>query len=243
MGSTVDTGYFSQVQEQFSLRVSESLKGVAAGYESLAKAGVSAPVNAFDSMVKGGMALASMDGGTWSFAYDDKGNVIERSNPKGVKQRRSYDHLGRIVEVEDFDGNHIKLEYDGIDNLILYQDDLQRVEYAYEGMWKLVRRRDERGQLGFVYDSEERLLRVSNENWEHYHFDLDDAGVVIGERDFDRGYRSYQRDRAGRVIRETLPSGKFKEYEYDKCGRVTRITHDYDKVEEQTYSYYSSGRL
>lgn len=30
---------------------------------------------------------------------------------------------------------------------------------------------------------------------------------------------------------------------YDKCGRVTRITHDYDKVEEQTYSYYSSGRL
>ena len=32
-------------------------------------------------------------------------------------------------------------------------------------------------------------------------------------------------------------------HEYDKCGRVTRITHDYDKIEEQTYSYYSSGRL
>lgn len=32
-------------------------------------------------------------------------------------------------------------------------------------------------------------------------------------------------------------------HEYDKCGRVTRITHDYDKGEEQTYSYYSSGRL
>lgn len=97
--------------------------------------------------------------------------------------------------------------------------------------------------LLFGFLSEERLLRVSNENWEHYHFDLDDAGFVIGERGFDRGYRSYQRDRAGRVIRETLPSGKFKEYEYDKCGRVTRITHDYDKVEEQTYSYYSSRRL
>ncbi len=32
-------------------------------------------------------------------------------------------------------------------------------------------------------------------------------------------------------------------HEYDKCGRVRRITHDYDKIEEQTYSYYSSGRL
>ena len=32
-------------------------------------------------------------------------------------------------------------------------------------------------------------------------------------------------------------------HEYDKCGRVTRITHDYEKIEEQTYSYYSSGRL
>ena len=33
----------------------------------------------------------------------------------------------------------------------------------------------------------------------------------------------------------------FYSHEYDKCGRVTRITHDYDKIEEQTYSYYSSG--
>ena len=32
-------------------------------------------------------------------------------------------------------------------------------------------------------------------------------------------------------------------HEYDKCGRVRRITHDYDKIEEQTSSYYSSGRL
>ena len=32
-------------------------------------------------------------------------------------------------------------------------------------------------------------------------------------------------------------------HEYDKCGRVRRITHDYDNIEEQTYSYYSSGRL
>ena len=32
-------------------------------------------------------------------------------------------------------------------------------------------------------------------------------------------------------------------HEYDKCGRVTRITHDNAEGEEQTYSYYSSGRL
>ena len=55
--------------------------------------------------------------------------------------------------------------------------------------------------------------------------------------------RTYKRDSAGRVFEEFLRSGKFKEYEYAKYGRVTRITHDCDKVEEQTYSYYSSGRL
>ena len=32
-------------------------------------------------------------------------------------------------------------------------------------------------------------------------------------------------------------------HEYDKCGRVRRITHDYDNIEEQTYSFYSSGHL
>ena len=181
-------------------------------------------------------------GNTTQYEYDGLGRCVKIINPKGAKQTRAYDNLGRVIAVKDFDGNNIQLEYDGIDNLILYQDDLQTVEYLYEGMWKLVRRRDARGQLQFVYDCEERLLRVSNENWEHYHFELDAAGHVVREQGFDREYRSYQRDRAGRVIKETLPSGKFKEYEYDKCGRVTRIVHDYDQ-EEQTYSYYSSGRL
>ena len=99
--------------------------------------------------------------------------------PRGARQRRRYDLVGRIIGVDDFDGNHIKLSYDGIDNLIHYQDDHQEVEYGYEGMWKLVRRRDHRGVINFFHDCEERLKEVRNENWESYDFTLDAAGYVI----------------------------------------------------------------
>ena len=66
------------------------------------------------------------------------------TNPKGAVQTRRYDAIGRVTEVEDFDGNHIHLRYDGIDNLLEYRDDLQKVEYTYSGMWKLTHRKDSR---------------------------------------------------------------------------------------------------
>ena len=61
----------------------------------------------------------------------------ERHQPKGAVQKREYDPVGRVVHVLDFDGNDIRLSYDGIDNLTEYRDNVQHVEYGYSGMWKL----------------------------------------------------------------------------------------------------------
>ena len=74
------------------------------------------------------------------------------TNPKGAVQKREYDPVGRVVRVLDFDGNDIRLSYDGIDNLTEYRDNVQHVEYGYSGMWKLTRRRDHRGVVNFRYD-------------------------------------------------------------------------------------------
>ena len=75
-----------------------------------------------------------------------------------------------MVRVLDFDGNDIRLSYDGIDNLTEYRDNVQHVEYGYSGMWKLTRRRDHRGVVNFRYDREERLRRVTNERLQSYEF-------------------------------------------------------------------------
>ena len=48
--------------------------------------------------------------------------------------RDRYDPVGRVVHVLDFDGNDIRLSYDGIDNLTEYRDNVQHVEYGYSEM-------------------------------------------------------------------------------------------------------------
>ena len=48
-------------------------------------------------------------GGSWSFAYDKQGNVIDRSNPKGAKTTLSYKD-GLVEEVTDSFGLVTKLK-------------------------------------------------------------------------------------------------------------------------------------
>ncbi|MCE9016902.1 type IV secretion protein Rhs, partial [Bacteroides fragilis] len=163
--------------------------------------------------------------------------------PKGAVQKREYDPVGRVVHVLDFDGNDIRLSYDGIDNLTEYRDNVQHVEYGYSGMWKLTRRRDHRGVVNFRYDREERLRRVTNEKLQSYEFTLDAVGNVTAEKGFDGAVRHYLRDRGGRVVRETLPSGTEREYGYDACSRVTRVSYPTAGDPDQTYAYGLSGRL
>ena len=55
--------------------------------------------------------MRTLDGGSWSFAYDKQGNVIERSNPKGAKTTLSYKD-GLVEEVTDSFGVVTKLSYD-----------------------------------------------------------------------------------------------------------------------------------
>ena len=182
-------------------------------------------------------------GNTSLYGYDLLGRGVSVTNPKGAVQKREYDPVGRVVRVLDFDGNDIRLSYDGIDNLTGYRDNVQHVEYGYSGMWKLTRRRDHRGVVNFRYDREERLRRVTNERLQSYEFALDAVGNVTAEKGFDGAVRHYLRDRGGRVVRETLPSGTEREYGYDACSRVTRVSYPTASDPDQTYAYGLSGRL
>ena len=182
-------------------------------------------------------------GNTSLYGYDLLGRCVSVTNPKGAVQKREYDPVGRVVRMLDFDGNDIRLSYDGIDNLTEYRDNVQHVEYGYSGMWKLTRRRDHRGVVNFRYDREERLRRVINERLQSYEFALDAVGNVTAEKGFDGAVRRYLRDRGGRVVRETLPSGTEREYGYDACSRVTRVSYPTAGDPEQTYAYGLSGRL
>ena len=180
-------------------------------------------------------------GNVSSYKYDILGNSTKVINPKGAIQTKGFDLVSRVTEVSNFDGNKIHLKYDGIDNLLKYQDTHQEVNYSYSGMWKMTRRSDNRGTTYYYYDTEEQLTKIINEKGNPYTFTLDSVGNVTKEQSFDEATKHFKRDLAGRVLELTKASGKKVKYRYDASSRITEI--DYGNENTQVFNYNPAGQL
>ena len=185
--------------------------------------------------------LITNDGAITEYSYDALGNCTRIVNPAGVKQKTTVDLKGREIYVQDFDGNTISLEYDGLDNLIKYRDKQKEIRYTYKGLWKLTSRSENGATILFKYDTEEQLLKVINEHNLSYTFKLDPAGNVIEEINFDDSTRSYERNLAGWVTELRRPGNKSTRCEYDKSGRITRLM--YSDGGTEAYVYRSDGEI
>jgi RHS repeat-associated protein len=181
------------------------------------------------------------DGALTEYVYDALGNCRAVTNPYGLRQRRTFDLKGRVVRVNEFDGNVIDVEYDGIDNIIKYKDRQTEVLYTYRGLWKLTSRTEAGATLVFKYDTEEQIRKVINEHGQAYRFEMDAAGNVIEEIGFDDIARRFERNAAGWVTRVLRPGGKFTQYGYDACRRITEVI--YSDGEKETYAYRPDGEV
>lgn len=180
-------------------------------------------------------------GATWKYSHDALGRCTLETNPNRLSRELTFDLLGRVTKVHDYDGNRIYLDYDGIDNILRYRDAQKDVRYTYRGLWKMTSRTETGHTIYFNYDSEEQLRGIVNENGLPYHFALDNNGNVLREVGFDGLTREYTRNPAGWVTQLKRPSGLFTQYAHDANGRVTEVA--YHTGENETYSYYPSGLL
>jgi RHS repeat-associated protein len=175
------------------------------------------------------------------FGYDGWGRLIEVIDGKGNGQRRHFDLLGNLLQVEEPDGNLRVLRYDP-EGRIVHAKDLQReVEFGYQGMGRLAHQTEARTTIRFEYDSEEQLTGVQNEHGHVYGFQLDARGEVEVETGFDGVRRLYRRDLGGRVSEVERASGLRSKYCYDTASRVAKIEHS-DGTKE-SYAYRIDGAL
>lgn len=111
------------------------------------------------------ISVATADGGTWMFGYDDKGNVMKRTNPEGAETKIEY-REGLVSRVTDPYGVMTTLSYDKDGNL---------TEVA-----------DSRGNvLRYRYDRIGRCLRVTNPKGAEQVRKYDLVGRVVEVEDFD----------------------------------------------------------
>jgi RHS repeat-associated protein len=154
--------------------------------------------------------------GQWTlfYAYDANGNVVSRTDARGVTTTYRYDNINRLKQTEYSDGTpYTLLTYDFAAN------GRGRLYADYESSTQ--------GTLNFVlaYDAAGRPASRRTD------FYLNGTGWVGGYT----SSRVY--DLAGNVRKQTYPSGRAVEYtQFDAAGRLKRVTGSLGDGAARTYS-------
>lgn len=144
--------------------------------------------------------VTTADGGTWTFGYDDKGNVIKRTNPEGAVTKMEY-RKGMVGSVTDPYGVMTTLSYDGDGNL---------TEAA-----------DSRGNVSrYRYDRLGRCLQVINPKGAEQLRKYDPVGRVVEVEDFDGNHIFLTYDGIDNLV-EYQDSLQQVEYRYEGMWKLT----------------------
>jgi RHS repeat-associated protein len=162
----------------------------------------------------------------WSAAYDYDagGNLLHRTDARGVVATYTYDALSRVTQTSYSDGTATNIfGYDAAAN------GRGRFYYAYDNSTS--------GGFNYVtgYDAAGRPLRRQTD------FFLQGVGWVSNYA----ATRAY--DLAGNVTSETYPSGHTVSYSYDAAGRLATFAGSLGDGAQRTYStgiaYDEAGRM
>ncbi|WP_299036677.1 DUF6531 domain-containing protein [uncultured Pseudokineococcus sp.] len=185
--------------------------------------------------------VTTPDGATSGWRRNALGWPVAATDPLGNDQLRRFDLAGRVVRVDEPDGNVREFEYDGEGNLLHAVDRLYDVGFTYQGMGRLASREQAGTTVRFEYDTEEQLTGVVNEHGYVYGFGHGPTGEVTTERGFDGVLRLYERDVLGRVVSMRRASGMVTRYRYDDGDRVVAVEHG-DGTGER-FAYRADGAL
>jgi len=141
---------------------------------------------------------------TFTYQYDDSGNLKQVTDPEGNVSRYTYDVRGSLLSLTDGRGKTWRYDYDAAGKLVSWTDPLgQAVTFEYDKVRNLVRETDARGnRTRYEYDERDRLTKT-----------IDALGNAI--------LAEYDRD--GSLIKGTDERGNATQLQYDAQHRPTLV--------------------
>jgi RHS repeat-associated protein len=198
--------------------------------------------------------------GTWKYKWDGNGNLLEKTEPSGVKILYQYDRLNRLIQEDDL--GTINLDYQylydgstfGIGNLTGIKNRDFSIDYTYDWRSFLIGEsyainnflysynyaRNYQGQATLiVYPDQSNLEYVYNNQGFLLKADYVNGNVVKSVIK-NRSYNQF-----GAVMNETLGNQSYRYFEYDKYGTMTseRVEKNNQILWKQDYSYDQSKNL
>lgn len=173
-----------------------------------------------------------------SYKYDDVGNLIEETDPKGNAKHYVYDEMNRVVLAIDQLNNTINYKYDKLGNKIeIINSKNQKMIYEYDDLGRLCKTKNNRGEVieQNIYDENSNLIKK-----------IDAKGYLSGTDNNTRYGIEYIYNINNRLIKTIDPMAKEKnkysyEYKYNQFGELTEEIDALGNIKK--YSYDNLGRL
>jgi RHS repeat-associated protein len=189
-------------------------------------------------------SLTDAEGRETKLEYDERLNVVARTNPLGNRETKEFDVRNRVTRVVDFNGNETRFQYDGNNNLVARTNALgETTTYVFDAEDRGVETIDPLGRSTRTeYDAAGRAVQVVNAVGDNSRREYDAVGNVIAIYDGDeRRIRSVVYDVRDLPVEVSDAVGARVRSAFDEVGNLIRITDDSGAVTRLRYD--ELGRL
>lgn len=186
------------------------------------------------------------NGNSWSYGYDDRGNLTKSTDPMGGSSITEYNEFNKPVKIIGSDGGVTGFEFDPKGNVIRSIDPLQReTQFEHDSHGLIVGltmpdnsgsavKYDERGNIltiveadgsrtQYEYDSLNRVIKTINGEGHSTLFDYNAKGDIVSVTDAQNNIRRYEYNLAGKVTKIVDFNGCAIKYKYNELGAVEEI--------------------
>jgi RHS repeat-associated protein len=198
------------------------------------------------------------------YAYNEKGDLTEMTNPLGNVTKYKYDEAGDKESEKDAEGDERKYKYNEDSQLIegtsprgfitkTERDEQGRptkitdplghtTEYKYDGNGNVESETDGNAHTTkYTYNEENLTTKVEEPNKSLVETGYDAEGKMTSHTDGNKHAWEYKRNQLEQVTEEKNPLGKLWKKKYEKAGNI-ELTEDPEKHTTE-YAYDETGRL
>lgn len=182
--------------------------------------------------------MIDKNGHTWSYEYDEIGNVIKSKDPLGNTYQYSYDNNGNLRTDISPMGFVMAATYDAMGRQISEEDVLGfHTYYEYDLLGRLIALHQKDGTTLYLkYDANGNLLKSVNADGKVVIYTYDLNGNRLSSTNEMGGVTSYTYDKLGNMLTMTTPLGFTVTYTYDGKGNLLNVTMPNGAVTSYTYN-------
>lgn len=191
------------------------------------------------------VGAGAADAATTHYDYDDVGNQIHRTDPRGFVWTTEYDVRNRKHAFSDPLGNRTQWDHDPVGNIItITRPDGGITRNEFDVMNRLIRTRDPKDEITqMAYDAEDNMITMTDArgNQSHYTYDLLNRKVSLIYPDSSHEDSTW--DPASNLATYKTRAGQTHTYVYDARNRETDSSWDDGITPSISRTYDDASRL